>query len=100
MHNAINSFRSNLGRVRALGGLYDALYRITTPAVDATDLLRAQIVLAVSALDHYVHEITRLGMIEAFNGVRTQTNAFRRFQVTIDAAMAALADPGFFWFEN
>lgn len=101
MHNAINSFRSNLGRVRALGGLYDALYRITTPAVDATDLLRAQIVLSVSALDHYVHEITRLGMIEAFSGVRPRTNSFLRFQVTMDATMAGLASGGgTSWFED
>ncbi|HLE17609.1 MAG TPA: HEPN domain-containing protein [Syntrophales bacterium] len=100
MHSAIQHFRSNIERVRAVGGLYEGISHLTTSAIDATDLLRAQIVLAVSALDHYIHEVTRLGMIEVFNGVRTQTNAFRRFQVTIDAAMAGLANPGFFWFEN
>ena len=89
--------------MRALGGLYAALYRLTTPAVDATDLLRAQIVLAVSALDHYVHEITRLGMLKVFNGVRPRTKAFLRFQVTMAAAMAGLAGGGGSsnsWFED
>ena len=101
MLRAINYFRANLGRVRVLGGLYDALHRMTTPVVDATDLLRAQVVLAVSALDHYVHEITRLGMLEAFNGVRPRTNAFLRFQVTMDATMAGLASAGgTSWFED
>src|SRR3989338_1177243 len=101
MHNAIQQFRSNIERVRALGGLYAALSRLTTPAVDSTDILRAQIVLAVSALDHYIHEFTRLGMIEVFNGLRPPTDAFRRFQVSIDAAMLGLkAVGGSSWFEG
>ncbi len=101
MHSAIQQFRSNIERVHALGGLYDALSRLTTPAVDSTDILRAQIVLAVSALDHYIHELTRLGMLEVFNGFRPSTTAFGRFQVTIDAAMAGMArSGGSAWFET
>ncbi len=100
MHSAIQHFRSNIQRVCALGGLFEALSRLTTPAVDATDILRAEIVLAVSALDHYIHELTRLGMLEVFNGSRPPTNAFRRFNVTIDAAMVALTGGGgSSWFE-
>ena len=101
MHNAIQQFRLNIERVRSLGGLYSALSWLTTPVVDTTDILRAQIVLAVSALDHYVHDLTRLGMIEVFNGLRPPTNAFRRFQVTIDAAMIGLMSRGGnSWFEE
>jgi hypothetical protein len=100
MHSAIQHFRSNIERVRALGGLYEALSRLTTPAVDTTDILRAQIVLAVSALDHYIHELTRLGMLEVFNGLRPSTSAFGRFHVTIDAAIAGIAGSGgSSWFE-
>lgn len=101
MCNAIQQFRSNIERVRALGGLYAALSRLTTPVVDSTDILRAQIVLAVSALDHFIHEFTRLGMIEVFNGLRPPTDTFRRFQVTIDAAMLGLkTGGGSSWFEG
>ena len=101
MHSAIQQFRSNIERVHALGGLYDALSRLTTPAVDSTDILRAQIVLAVSALDHYIHELTRLGMLEVFNGLRPSTTAFGRFQVTIEAAMAGMVrSGGSAWFET
>lgn len=101
MHNAIQQFRLNIERVRGLGGLYVALSRLTTPVVDTTDILRAQIVLAVSALDYYVHELTRLGMIEVFNGLRPPTNAFHRFQVTIEAAMLGLTTSGgSSWFEE
>src|SRR3972149_7267748 len=98
MHSAIKQFRSNIERVRALGGLSEALSQLTTSAVDATDILRAQIVLAVSALDHYIHELTRLGMLEIFDGLRPSTNAFGRFQVTMDAAMSDLVfDVGHDW---
>lgn len=101
MLNAIQQFRANMERVRLLGGLYRALEQLTTPAVDATDLLRAQFVMAVSALDHYIHEITRVGMLEVYNGQRPPTDAFRRFQVSMDAAMTGLAGvSGNSWFET
>ena len=61
--------------------------------MDLTDLLRAQIVMIVSALDHYIHEITRVGMLEVFNGERPQTDAFLRFQVTLDAAISGISNP-------
>ena len=50
MQSAIQQFRENIERVRVIGGLYEALGHLTTPAVDAGDLLRTQIVMAVSAL--------------------------------------------------
>ena len=82
-------------RVRALGGLYHAFGQLTTPAVDLTDLLRSQIVLAVSAMDLYIHEITRIGMLEGYDGKRPQTTkAFSRFQVAMDAVIEAIARPG------
>lgn len=90
MLSAIQQFRENMERVRAIGGLYEALRQLTTPAVDVTDLLRTQIVMSVSALDHYIHEITRLGMVEIYDGTRPSTNAFLRFQVTMDAALTGL----------
>jgi hypothetical protein len=100
MLSAIRQFRENIQRVRALGGLFTALSHLTTSAIDATDLLRAQVVMAVSALDHYIHEITRIGMLEVFNGSRPRTDAFLRFQVTMDAAMSGLAGGGgSSWFE-
>ena len=100
MNNAIEHFRTNIERVRALGGQYAAITRLTTAIVDSTDILRAQIVLVVSALYHYIHEITRLGMLEVLAGTRVPTNAFRRFQVTMDSAMEAFSgNGGSTWFD-
>ncbi len=91
MLSPIEQCRGNMVRVRNLGGLHQAFDQQTTPAVDLTDLLRAQIVMIVSALDHYIHEITRVGMLEVYDGVRPQTNAFLRFQVTMSATMTGIS---------
>ncbi len=56
-------------------------------------MLRAQIVMIVSALDLYIHEITRVGMLEVYSGNRPQTDAFLRFQVTLDSAIDGIANP-------
>lgn len=90
MLNILQQFRENIERVRALGGLYDVLSQQATSALDLTDLLRSQIVMAVSALDHYVHEITRVGMLEVYGGKRPQTPAFLRFQVTMEATLQGI----------
>ena len=84
MHSAIEQFRENMQRVKSLGGLTRALGSMTTSAIDTSDILRAQYVLAVSALDHYVHETTRLGMLEAFDGDRVAPPAYLRFRISLD----------------
>ena len=91
MFDILEQFRENIRRVQNLGGLYDVLSQQTTPALDLTDLLRSQIVMVVSALDHYVHEITRVGMLEVYSGKRPQTPAFLRFQVTMEATLQGIA---------
>ncbi len=91
MLDILEQFRENIRRVQNLGGLYDVLSQQTTPALDLTDLLRSQIVMVVSALDHYVHEITRVGMLEVYSGKRPQTPAFLRFQVTMEATLQGIA---------
>ena len=101
MLDSIQQFRENIERVRAIGGLYEALDQLTTPVLDASDLLRTQIVLAVSSLDHFIHEIVRFGMLEVYDGKRPPTDTFRRFQVTMGAAMTGLAGSSTStWFET
>lgn len=100
MNRAISQFKNNVQRVRALGGLFDAIDGLTTSAVDATDLLRAQMVMSVSALDHYVHEVTLLGMLEVFDGTRPVTPAFLRFQVPMSSTIAAVGAKSHAWLED
>ncbi len=56
--------KKNIKQARQLGGIYRALRSQTTAALDLSDILRAELVLAVSAFDNSAHEITRIGMLE------------------------------------
>ena len=94
MQTAIDQFRRNIQRVRNLGAIYQALSAQTTQALDLSDLLRSELVMAVSTLDHYIHELVRLGMLEAYQGNRVQTDAFLRFQITLSGALEALNAQG------
>jgi hypothetical protein len=93
MQAAIEQFRANLSYVRNLRTVHAAA-RTFSPGLDTSDVLRAQIVLVVSALDNYVHELTRLGILEVFNGKRPRTAAFDRTRVTLDGVLGALKNPG------
>jgi hypothetical protein len=99
MNKAIEAFRASMDRARHLGGLHEALSALTTSAVDASDLLRAQIVLGVSALYYYVHEITVLGMVAVFEGRRSPTPAFLKYRVAMDSVLSGIStECG--WFES
>ena len=94
MQAAIDQFRWNLVRVRNLGSLHRILSTQTTSALDLTDLLRSELVMIVSALDLYVHEVVRIGMLECFRRQRVRTDAFNRFQVTLEGTLQAVSVPG------
>ena len=91
MLDILEQFREDIERARTLGAIHDVLSQQTTSALDLTDLLRSQIVMVVSALDHYIHEITRIGMLEVYDGKRPQTPAFLRFQVKMEATLQGIA---------
>jgi len=92
MQAAIDQFCENLARARSLAGLAQSLSSLTTAAVDLSDILRASLVLAVSALDHFVHEFARLGMLEVHRGHRPTTDAYLSFRVPMSAAREGMAD--------
>lgn len=85
MRSAIQQFRENMLRARELGSLAEAVENIVTSAIDVSDMWRSQVVLGVSALDHLIHEMARLGMIESAKGTRQKSDAFLRFELPLDA---------------
>ncbi|MHB1581461.1 MAG: hypothetical protein ACYCUJ_08760, partial [Acidithiobacillus sp.] len=70
----MTQFQENLKRARELGALASAVEAVTTSIIDVSDMWRAQIVLVVSALDHFIHDLTRLGMIEIAKGSSQKTD--------------------------
>ncbi|PSB23299.1 hypothetical protein C7B61_11340 [filamentous cyanobacterium CCP1] len=94
MQSALDQFRTSIGRVRDLISIHNSFKAQATGALDLSDILRAALVLAVSALDYYVHEVVRLGMLEIHRGQRPEPSfkptatqsAFSRFQVSLGSA--------------
>lgn len=95
MVSPIIQFRANISRARELGGVYLALINITTTALDVSDLLRSQIVMSVSALDHYIHEKTLHGMLEVLKGTRPPTDAYQRYPVSNSTILKFYAGSNF-----
>lgn len=100
MQTALDQFNDNMLRVRNLDAIVTSISGLTTAVIDLSDLLRAQIVLSVSALDHYVHEITRLGMIEIVEARRPQTLAFARFAISMESALLGFSSANASWLDN
>ena len=87
-------FMANIGRARDLRALFINLKARTGSALDLTDILRASIVSAVSAFDTFIHEITRIGMVEIYQNARPKTDAFGRFPISMQNVLLVIATPG------
>ncbi len=84
MQSAKVHFEKNIIRVKNLGAIYQSINSQTTPILDLSDILRAQYVMLVSALDHFIHELVRFGMIEIYNENRRATKEFKEFIFSTD----------------
>src|SRR3989339_1822021 len=78
MEKALLQFNENLKKVCDLGGIANAVGILTHGSLDLSDLLRAQVVFTVSALDQVVHEFIRVGIIESFSGIRVKCDLLNR----------------------
>jgi hypothetical protein len=58
-----------------------------TPALSADELLRAEWVARVSALDLYVHELVAQNMMKIFDGTRNGCPGFYKFQCSSDTLL-------------
>lgn len=93
MNSALEQFESNIQRTRTLAAIHNVLGTRTTSALDTSDILRSALVLAVSALDQYVHEIVRLGILEIYRGRRTHTSSSLKFGVSLRSALQIRVTP-------
>lgn len=98
---ALSRFEQNLGRASEMIDLEQSVGRITTSAVDLSDLLRSALVAGVSALDFFVHEYVREGMLNIYTGSRPPTDAYNAFVVPMSAVNIAISSPGnTVWFDE
>jgi len=95
MKAAIERFRNNIQRVKSLAAPH--AYLAANTELDLSDILRAEVVLIVSALDTFIHDIVRLGMLEILRGERKQTPKYQKFAVTMNVVWF---DERYSWFEE
>ncbi len=89
MQPAIDQFRISITRVRDLIAVHNSL-KAQDSVLDLSDMLRAALVLAVSALDYYIHEVVRIGMLEIHRGQRPEPPAFSQFQISLGSARVGI----------
>ena len=90
MQSAIDLFRLSIARVRHLIAVHNSLKAQASSVLDLSDMLRSALVLAVSALDYYIHEVVRIGMLEIHRGQRPEPPAFSGFQISLGNARAGI----------
>ncbi|MDP3848268.1 MAG: HEPN domain-containing protein [Pseudomonas sp.] len=83
MRNALTLFNENINSARHAGALYDYLILSVTVPASFEDLLRSQVVYAVSAFDKLIHDLVRIGMIEIFTGLRPPTPKYLAEPISI-----------------
>ncbi|MBT9446530.1 MAG: hypothetical protein IV086_12585 [Hyphomonadaceae bacterium] len=77
----IEAFDSVWQRANLLRGLHDHLAATLTVALKPDELLRAEWVCRVSALDLYVHEIVAQKLVAAFAGAKVAAKGAGKFQI-------------------
>lgn len=77
-----------------------ALHGSALAGVDMTESFRASIVLGVSALDSYVHNLCVEGIVESFANVRPRNSYFGDVRVGIIAAEMGLRSGSSNWLEG
>lgn len=83
MRQAKIVFRALMAQKNVTAGLYEYLSTNKIP-LDLSDLLRWQWVLAVSALDKYIHDLVAAGMVEQYLNARPATPKFNAFQLSME----------------
>ncbi len=83
MLNAKGVFHKNISQANELGVLYAHLSTTVAIPEQFDDLLRSQIVNAVSAFDKLMHDIIRIGMVRIFENQRPATGKYLTEAVAI-----------------
>lgn len=83
MLNAKGVFHKNIRQAIELGALYDHLSHTVAIPEQFDDLLRSQIVNALSAFDKLMHDLIRIGMVRIFESQRPATGKYLNETVAI-----------------
>lgn len=82
MQRAIQQLRLNIKSVKELSSIYSLIAENYPLLIEqASEILRAEIVLSVSALDCFIHDLIKYGMVEIYQGNRLSSKQFESYQI-------------------
>ncbi len=84
--NVNKHFYENLSDIEEKFALADR-EKSTGDLKSAQEIWRSQVVFLDSALDFYIHEVAKLGIIRIFNGDWAETEKYRKIKVSMDFAL-------------
>ena len=93
MQMAHKRFEENLGRARDMRAMYLNLKLTLSQNFELSDILRASIVASVSSLDSFIHELSRLGIVEIYKGNRPKPIGYSKFMISIDHLQIITSNP-------
>jgi hypothetical protein len=84
MNRAIIQYQNNSKSIKELGQLFDLIIsKFPLLQTQAEDILRAQFVMIVSALDCYIHDVVRIGMLEIYSGGRNPSKNTEKYSINL-----------------
>ncbi len=83
MLSAQAAFNTSIQTARNLSGLHSYLSQTHSVPFSFDDLLRSQIMYAVSAFDKLMHDLIRIGMVATFTGARSGTDKYQTETISI-----------------
>lgn len=89
MREPINSFKESIESIKSLHALHKHLCSLL-PAIDLSEILRAEIVLIVSAFDCFIHDIVRKGVMDIFNASRDENPKYDNLCIPISTVKQML----------
>jgi hypothetical protein len=101
MLNSYKQFGDNIKIAKELFGVYDHLTSTLIVPCDFSDILRSQIVYAVSAFDKFIHDIVKIGMIDIFCNRRPPTPKYNMYSFSLERyaqLSTATVPPKEYWF--
>lgn len=90
----LDRFNSNIADIKSHFQTADDLLSLQPPKQTAAeDVWRSQIVFLDSALDFYIHEIVKYGIIKMFNGDWTESTDYKKMKVRLSFAVDLAQNP-------
>lgn len=93
MKKSYEKFEQIIKDTKNADSTYGYICRVVKPPFDYSDLLRWQWAQVVSALDKFVHDLIRSGMLLIYQGRIPSTQKFKTFSITFEILLEIKSNP-------